>query len=138
MRILIILVLLVVVGSVAGTFWWYNHRDVNPTELVLYGNVDLRQVQLAFNNSERIAEVMVQEGDTVHKDQLLAQLDKSRLKPQVDKLAAQTEAQKQVYLRLYHGSRQEEKDQAVAKPSPWRRSLRPRPTSRKRQGGRGQ
>ena len=33
-----------------------------PQELVLYENVDLRQVELPFNSSERIAAVLVQEG----------------------------------------------------------------------------
>ena len=44
---------------------------------------DLRQVQLAFNNSERIAEVLVQEGDRVKRGQVVARLNTSRLEPQV-------------------------------------------------------
>jgi len=41
---------------------------------VLYGNVDIRQVQLAFNNSERISVVLVQKGDHVQRGQVLARL----------------------------------------------------------------
>ena len=33
--------------------------------LVLFGNVDIRQVSLAFNGSERVADMRVQEGDRV-------------------------------------------------------------------------
>ena len=52
-------------------------------QLELHGNVDLRQVNLPFNNNERIAAELVQEGDRVHKGQVLARLDTSRLEPQV-------------------------------------------------------
>ena len=83
-------------------------------ELVLYGNIDLRQVQLAFNNSDRIAEVLVQEGDHVRKGQVLARLDTSRLEPQVAQATAQAAAQRQVVTRLRNGSRPEEIAQARA------------------------
>jgi len=55
--------------------------------------VDLRQVDLPFNGSERIAAVLVQEGDHVKKEQLLARLDTSRLAPQVAKAEADLAAQ---------------------------------------------
>src|SRR5262249_49198623 len=79
-----------------------------PVELVLHGNVDLRQVALPFNNNERITAVLVQEGDRVHKGEVLARLDTSRLEPQVDQVAAQVAAQRAVVDRLRHGSRPEE------------------------------
>ena len=81
---------------------------------MLYGNIDLRQVELAFNNNGRIAAVLVQEGDHVRKGQLLAQLDTSRLEPQVAQAAAQAAAQLQVVTRLHNGSRPEEIAQARA------------------------
>src|SRR5262249_10623896 len=65
-RLLIVALLAAAAGAgVAG--WWFTHRNSAPVELVLYGNVDLRQVALPFNNNERIAAVLVQEGDRVHK-----------------------------------------------------------------------
>jgi len=82
--------------------------------LVLYGNVDLRQVDLAFNNSERIAEVLVQEGDRVKRGQMLARLDTDRLKPEAAEAEAEAEAQQAVVQRLHHGSRPEEIAQARA------------------------
>jgi HlyD family secretion protein len=80
----------------------------------LHGNVDLRQVALAFNNNERIAAVLVQEGDRVQQGQLLARLDTSRLEPQVAQQAAQVAAQRAVVERLHNGSRPEEIAQARA------------------------
>jgi hypothetical protein len=41
--------------AASGTAWWFAHRSDPSLELVLYSNVDLRQVELAFNNNERIA-----------------------------------------------------------------------------------
>jgi HlyD family secretion protein len=109
-----VVVLVVVVGLAAGLAWWLNRRESTPRELVVYGNVDLRQVELSFNNSERIAAVLVQEGDRVRQGQLLARLDTRRLDPQVAQAEAQAAAQRQVVKRLRSGSRPEEIAQARA------------------------
>jgi membrane fusion protein PltH len=106
--------LIVVIGLVAGLAWWLYWRDSALPEFVVYGNVDLRQVQLSFNNNERIAEVLVQEGDRVRQGQLLARLDTRRLEPQVAEAEAQVAAQRQVVQRLRSGSRPEEIAQARA------------------------
>src|SRR6266536_2588389 len=99
---------------VGGLIWWLTQRAHEAKELVLHGNVDLRQVDLAFNNSERIAAVLVQEGDRVRRGQLLARLDTSRLEPQLAQVEAQAAAQRQVVQRLRNGSRPEEIAQARA------------------------
>jgi HlyD family secretion protein len=98
----------------AGVAYWLAHGSRQAQALVLYGNVDLRQVDLPFNNSERIAAVLVQEGDRVHKGQVVAQLDTSRLAPQVAQAAAQVAAQRAVVERFHNGSRPEEIAQAKA------------------------
>jgi HlyD family secretion protein len=113
-RLMIVALLAIGVAATGGAAWWFTHRNGAPAELVLHGNVDLRQVALAFNNNERIAAVLVQEGDRVHKGQLLARLDTSRLEPQVAQQAAQVAAQRAVVNRLHHGSRPEEIAQAKA------------------------
>ena len=94
--------------------WWLIQADNAPTHLTLYGNIDLRQVQLSFNNSERIADVLVQEGDRVRQGQLLARLDTARLEPQLAQAEAQAAAQLQIVKRLRSGSRPEEIAQARA------------------------
>ena len=105
----------VVVVLVAGAaLWWSLARRPGATELTLYGNVDLRQVELPFNGSERIAAVLAQEGDHVSSGQLLARLDTSRLAPQVAKAEADLAAQQQAVDRLHHGNRPEEIAQARA------------------------
>lgn len=114
MKAKIVLVVLVVLLGVAGFVWWRQGRNAHPAQLTLYGNVDLRQVQLSFNNSERIADVLVQEGDRVQKGQALARLDVSRLEPELAQAEAQLAAQAQVVARLRAGSRPEEIAQARA------------------------
>ena len=101
-----------VIGFGLGRFWGNSKKE--PNQFVLYGNVDLRQVELAFNDSERIAEVLVQEGDKVKCGQILARLDTGRLKPQTVEAEAELESQQAVVQKLHHGSRPEEIAQAQA------------------------
>lgn len=109
--IVILVVALVIAGGVA---WWLAHPRKARTELTLFGNVDLRQVELAFNGAERIATVDAAEGDRVVRGQVLARLDTRRLGPQTDQAAAQLAAQQQAVDRLRNGSRPEEISQARA------------------------
>ena len=106
------MIALVLIAGAAA--WWLTHREQALQELTLYGNVDLREVNLAFNNAERIAAVLVQEGERVKKGQLLAQLDTSRLTPQVEQAEAQAAAQQAVLDKLRRGNRPEEIAQARA------------------------
>jgi HlyD family secretion protein len=114
MRWWLLIGLLVVAAGAGGLWWWRQQHEPAPQELVLYGNIDLRQVQLAFNNSERIVAVEVEEGDRVKRGQLLARLDTSRLEPQVAQAQANVASQRHIVERMHRGSRPEEKAQAVA------------------------
>jgi len=106
--------LLVAPVAIAAVIWWIATRHANRSELVLYGNVDLRQVDLPFNANERVIEVLAQEGDHVKQGQLLARLDTTRLQPQVAKAEADVAAQQEVVNRLHAGSRPQEIAQARA------------------------
>lgn len=89
-------------------------RGGEQEEIVLHGNVDIRQVELAFAESERIAEVLVREGDSVRAGQVLARLETQRLVPRVQEARARVAAQRQVLLRMRNGARPEEIAQARA------------------------
>jgi HlyD family secretion protein len=84
--------LLIAAAALVG--WRLLSDGGEAAELTLYGNVDLREVDLAFNNSQRIAAEFVHEGDRVRKGEVLAQLDTNRLKPQVAAAAATVEVDK--------------------------------------------
>jgi len=64
------------------------------TELVLYGNVDIREVRLAFNGSEHVGEILVEEGDQVKTGQLLARLHTERLQAAWERARADVAAVK--------------------------------------------
>ena len=104
----------VLVLAAVGLAWWLTHRHAASNQIVLYGNIDLREVDLAFNDSQRVASVLVREGDSVRKGQVLARLDTSRLQPQLAQAEAQAAAQRAVVDRLHHGSRPQEIAQARA------------------------
>lgn len=100
-------VLLVVV-----VWWlWFRHED---DRLVLYGNVDIRQVDLGFRVNGRIARVLVDEGNAVDPGQPLALLDNDLLTQQRDQAAAELEKQQASLARLERGYRVEEIAQARA------------------------
>ena len=115
-RKLLIVAFVIMAAGVGGVAWLeFGRRGPAPAELlVVHGNIDLRQVALPFNNNERIAAVLVQEGDVVRKGDLLARLDTGRLEPQVAQAAAQVAAQRATVARLHNGSRPEEIAQAKA------------------------
>ena len=55
-------------------------------QLTLSGNVDVREVSLAFRESDRIDSVLVDEGDTVKAGQVVATLDSKELQLGIQKL----------------------------------------------------
>ncbi len=60
----------------AGTWYYGRHRLKTEGPLILQGNVDVRQVNLAFKVDGRIETLTVDEGDPVKPGQVLATLDK--------------------------------------------------------------
>ena len=98
----------------AAGLWWLLRPRPPADRLILYGNVDLRQVELAFNGADRIGAVLAREGDRVAPGQVLARLDTERLRPQVDQAEAETAAQAAVAAKLHAGSRPQEVAQARA------------------------
>ena len=114
LKITVVMILVLAGIAAASSTWWLTSGSEPARDLMLYGNVDLRQVALAFNNSERIAAVLVQEGDHVERGQVLARLDGSRLEPQVAQAEARVAARRHAVERLHNGSRPEEIAQARA------------------------
>ena len=112
-KLLLIPALLVVA---AAGYWALQGREASDRsgDLTLYGNLDIREVNLAFNAAERIREILVQEGDRVAPGQVLARLDTMRLDAALAAAEAAREAQAQVLARLQAGSRPEEIRRAEA------------------------
>lgn len=67
------------------SLFWLLHDRVNPDLLRLYGNVDIREVELAFRQPGRMTTMDLDEGDAVAAGAVMAQLDAT---PYREKLAA--------------------------------------------------
>jgi len=101
------------VGGYAAYDFWKRQQSPS-TEIVLYGNIDIREADLAFNVAGRIESMLVEEGDVVADGQLIATLEDDLYKAEVDAAMARTAAQRAVLNRLLAGSRPEEIKQARA------------------------
>ena len=108
-----IIIILVLLAAVAAGFYWYQNKQ-KQDDVKLYGNVDIRQVSLSFNANERIAKMLVEEGATVKKGQVLAQLETTPLELSIAKLKAQVAMQQATVDKLHNGNRPEEIRQADA------------------------
>jgi len=107
---------IVVAALVAAGVWaWREQAPAgDPDRLTLYGNVDIRQVSLAFNASERIVELRAREGVQVRAGDVLGVLDTRTARARLAQSEAQIGVQEQALLRLQAGSRPEEIAQARA------------------------
>ena len=115
MKKIIIAGIVVMVVIVAITAYWAMNKDEDSVnELTLYGNVDIRQVSLAFEGSGRIKALNVQEGDRVQEGQVLAVLDTQALDIQSKQAQAQLVVQQQAVDEQDAGTRPEEIAQAKA------------------------
>ncbi len=114
----IIAVGLLFVLCLGGGLYWQHQKQLDMAqahELKLSGNVDIREISLSFRQSDRIAEVMADAGDTVKKGQVLARLDSSELSLTRSNVAAQLAAQQSAVDKLHHGNRSEDIRQAEEK-----------------------
>ncbi len=108
-KIFAVILLVLIAG---GAFFYSNHAEKvqaeRSTSLKLFGNVDVREVTLAFRQSDRISEIFVEEGDLVKQGQLLARLDSRELQLTAEKAHSQIKIQEAVLLRLKNGTRPED------------------------------
>ncbi len=111
-----ILLVLLIVLALGGSGWFYlrHARLAPPDTLTLYGNVDIREVQPAFNASARITAELVHEGAVVQRGELLATADDTSYAAALAQATAQLRTQQQGLAKLLAGSRPEEIAQAKA------------------------
>jgi HlyD family secretion protein len=90
-----ILVLLVVAGVLIYELYFRRLREENV--ILLYGNVDVRQVDMGFRVSGRVIDMFFEEGDYVPKDTLMAVLDNQ---PYLDEVKEAEAAIQSIQARL--------------------------------------
>ncbi len=105
-----IIALGVLVVLVVGGYASYRvlHPPEAANELVLQGNIDVRQVNLAFKVDGRIDSLEVDEGDEVKAGQVVATLDKRYFDDDLRAAIARRDNAAANLARLEHGSRPEE------------------------------
>jgi HlyD family secretion protein len=104
------LVLIPLLLAAGGGYWWWRAQEApgSASALTLYGNVDIRETHLAFGTSERVLELLVQEGDRIQAGQVLGRLRQEKLRSAVAAAQAAVGSAEQVLARLKAGSRPEE------------------------------
>ena len=83
-------------------------------DLELYGNVDIRQVELGFRVAGRVAEMRFEEGDPVREGDLLARLDRRPYQDRLRLAAAEVARERANLEMMQAGTRPEEIAQAQA------------------------
>ena len=112
-RKIIVALALIAAGSV-GAWWWTTYSSPTDGPLVLQGNVEVRQVNLAFKVAGRIATLAVDEGTTVIAGQKLASLEKVYFEDTLRQVRAQREQAAANLTKMEAGNRPEEIAQAEA------------------------
>ena len=73
---IIALVLIILIAGLCIFFYKANKKDTS-NELTLYGNIEIRQIDLSFQVSGLVSKLLKEEGDTVKKGELVAVMDES-------------------------------------------------------------
>jgi HlyD family secretion protein len=107
------LILVLLAGAAA---WWFFLREKRHEDggLLLHGNVDIREVNLGFRVSGKIAAILHEEGDEVKAGEVLAQLDTEPFQRELAEARAQAESLRARVRLLQSGYRPEEIAQASA------------------------
>lgn len=108
--LLIILAGLIFLGGRWAGLW----GGADDGQLKLYGNVEIREVQLGFRVGGRISKLYVDEGDRVVPGQVLAELDTRPLDDRLAGAAARLDAASAAAQRDANGSRPQEVGEARA------------------------
>lgn len=111
-----ILAALAVVLAVVGVAWWTasERERKDPAVLTLYGNIDVRQVNLGFRVGGRIASLSVDEGDRVKTGETLAALDDATFLAALKGAEARQAQSKAQLEKQENGTRPEQIEQAAA------------------------
>lgn len=103
---------IVAIASGSGFFFWMQRAGTDDSQLRLYGNVDIREVQLAFRQPGRVTEMAFDEGDAVRAGERMAALDAQPYREALAAAQAQVQVAQAELAKLRHGLRPQEITQA--------------------------
>ena len=104
-KLVLALIAILIVGLAVWVIKGFNQDDGS---LKLYGSIDMRTVDLAFEESGRVEAVLVKEGAPVKAGDVLAKLDDTRYRIARDRAQAQVQVADSQLTLLLAGSRLEE------------------------------
>jgi HlyD family secretion protein len=78
--------------SMGSAFWFYNRKLEDTSLITLYGNVDVRQVDISFRVSGKVNKLYFEEGDVVSSGDLMCELDPSPYDSQLNEAIALRES----------------------------------------------
>jgi HlyD family secretion protein len=109
-RTIIVAALFAIAGGFA--FFWLQRAGTDDSQLLLYGNVDIREVQLAFRQPGRVMQMAFDEGDTVRAGERMATLDAQPYREALAAAQTQVQVAKAELVKLRRGLRPQEITQA--------------------------
>jgi HlyD family secretion protein len=105
----------VIVAAAVGAGWLIlQHLNPVAPETRLFGNVEIRQVDLAFNSEGAVKTMLKREGEPVQAGEVIAQLDDATYRSAVSLSEARRDAAQVELTKLLNGSRPEDIQQARA------------------------
>ena len=87
---IIALVLIILIAGLCIFFYKANKKDTS-NELTLFGNIEIRQVDLSFQVSGLVSKLLKEEGDTVKEGELIAVMDESDYNANFKRAAAEVD-----------------------------------------------
>ncbi len=112
-RKLIIPLVAFALSGIALYSWRVHVRD-EAEKLLLYGNVDIREVNLGFRVAGKLDELLKDEGDRVKAGELIARLDAEPYRREVEEASAQLQSAKAKLELVEAGYRPEDVQKARA------------------------
>lgn len=110
--VVVVLIVVLLLAALGGGWMWYQSRQ--ESTLTLYGNVDIRTVNLSFRVGGRLATLAVDEGDTINAGQPLGTIDSAPYENALLQAKANVSTAQAKYELVTAGYRDEEIAQAAA------------------------
>ncbi|MCF7852328.1 MAG: efflux RND transporter periplasmic adaptor subunit [Simkaniaceae bacterium] len=86
------LILIIIIIAIGLTSFFFFRDHSNSDEITLYGNVDVRQVDIAFRVSGQVTQLFFEEGDRVNAGDLMCRLDPTPYNSQLQEAVSAKEA----------------------------------------------
>jgi len=103
-----VLILLLVIVLATGGYFFYFKKQVNPNQVKVSGNIEVTTVGVGFKVAGHVDRRLVDEGDSVKKGQVIANLETADLEIDVANANAQLLAAKVTLAQLMNGSRSQD------------------------------